>query len=202
MPESQRPRNKKGSRTPSRGRREGGTGSSFRGEGARPRRRRRRIKLSRILFILSATIVAILVIGSFALSSIPAGVGGGGGGAGVKVNDHWHATLVMEICGEGLNLPPSSGGVHSHGDGLIHIHPENVSEAGSNANLGRFFDSFPITVEEDRIVTLDGASYVNGNECPSGQTGTMMVSANGEDITANFRKYSPEDNDVIKVTFD
>ena len=99
------------------------------------------------------------------------------------------------------DLPQSPGGIHSHGDGLIHLHPQSVGEAGRNANLGRFFDSFPMTIEKDHVVTLNGLAYENGQECPNGQPGNMMVSANGKDITKNFRSYSPEDEDVIKVTF-
>ena len=115
MPESQRPRSKRGKR-PSRGHRGGGAGSLTSPEPLRPRRRRR-IKLSRILFIGAATIVAILVIASFALASIPGGVGqrASGGATGI-VEGVGTPQLPMptanHIDGQRLEystVPPTSG---------------------------------------------------------------------------------------------
>ena len=115
MPESQRPRSKRGNR-PSRGRRGGSAASLTSTEPLRPRRRRR-IKLSRILFIAAASIVAILVIASFALASVPGGVrtSGGGGATGI-VEGVGTPQLLMStanhIDGQRLEystVPPTSG---------------------------------------------------------------------------------------------
>src|SRR6187397_724629 len=43
------------------------------------------------------------------------------------ITDHWHAAYGVDICGE-LQPPLSSGtadpnGIHTHDDGVMHIHP-------------------------------------------------------------------------------
>ena len=45
---------------------------------------------------------------------------------GAQVGDHIHASVRVEICGDWIDLPPSSGGIHSHGDGQAHIHPKTL----------------------------------------------------------------------------
>ena len=58
--------------------------------------------------------------------------------------DHWHSALLIHNCGTDL---PSTGtfenpdGIHTHGDGLLHIHPFNPSASGSNATLGNYFEA-------------------------------------------------------------
>jgi hypothetical protein len=149
----------------------------------------------------AASIVAVLVIAGLAASSFSTTNSPRAPGEGAQVNDHWHATLVMEICDEAFTLPESSGGVHSHGDGLMHIHPFGVHEAGSNANVGRFFDSFPMTAEPDRIQPPGRDLLRNGDACPGREPGQVLVLVNGEDITETFRDYAPSDGDQVEVYF-
>ena len=120
---------------------------------------------------------------------------------GAQIGDHWHASIFVEICGRAIYFPPSPGGVHSHGDGLIHIHPEDASEAGNRANLGRFFDSFPYDIDTDHIRGARGELFENGDACPNGLPGRVQVIANGRDITDNFRSYILRDGDNIEVFF-
>ncbi|HET9730812.1 MAG TPA: hypothetical protein VFR41_15380, partial [Acidimicrobiia bacterium] len=75
--------------------------------------------------------------------------------------DHWHAALGVYDCdhwlGNGQKGPgtwdwpgtSSTGifrvgtqvyaGMHSHGDGIIHMEPSQSDEAGRNATVGRYF---------------------------------------------------------------
>ena len=39
-----------------------------------------------------------------------------------------------------------NAGIHSHGDGLVHIHPFTAAEAGKNATLGKFAQYAGITL--------------------------------------------------------
>lgn len=55
--------------------------------------------------------------------------------------DHWHGALLIHDCG--TDLPFATGdndpeGVHTHGDGLMHVHPFSDSAAGNNATLGAY----------------------------------------------------------------
>ena len=61
--------------------------------------------------------------------------------------DHWHAAFATDICGK--EQPPVADahedtlGIHTHQDGLIHIHPFATRSAGKGAKMSRFFDHSP-----------------------------------------------------------
>lgn len=61
-----------------------------------------------------------------------------------EVYDHWHEAFAISVCGTELPALVDVGtdrlGIHTHGDGLIHIHPFSETSAGANATMGRFFD--------------------------------------------------------------
>lgn len=67
----------------------------------------------------------------------------GGDLAGVpQLGDHIHMALAVDICGEFQPDMPefeSRVGIHTHGDGVLHIHPFSQLGVGSNATLGRYF---------------------------------------------------------------
>lgn len=63
--------------------------------------------------------------------------------------DHWHEAFMIHDCG--VNLPASQPfdvqgaiaggsveGLHSHGDGLLHLHPGGTNASGKNATLGNY----------------------------------------------------------------
>ena len=61
-----------------------------------------------------------------------------------KPSDHWHSAFAMNVCGKELPFiaqpPDDPNGIHTHGDGLIHIHPFNVGVAGKRARMSVFWD--------------------------------------------------------------
>lgn len=59
-----------------------------------------------------------------------------------QLGDHIHQALAVSICG--VEQPPvpefeSTIGIHTHGDGVIHIHPFSQLGVGANATLERYF---------------------------------------------------------------
>lgn len=124
----------------------------------------------------------------------------------VRVGDHWHARLTIDLCGKTLPpLPPAPGDVHTHGDGVIHIHPETTSSAGRNASLQTFFRTTPVVITPMSIA-VGGERFKNGNQCPDGKTGTLrvLVRRDGESgfrEHRNFLRYLPQDGDTIRVVF-
>ncbi len=63
---------------------------------------------------------------------------------GEGVGDHWHWAYSINHCGTILSPaaePPESAGIHTHGDGLVHIHPFRPDVSGANAKLGVFFEA-------------------------------------------------------------
>ena len=154
---------------------------------------------------LSAVIVVVfLFIVSLFAGSLPFSIGGPSSSeGGARVGDHWHARYEVSVCGDILPpFPESSGAIHSHGDGdgQIHNHPGRSSEAGPNANLGRFFDSVGGKLT-DTILSLPLArTYTNGDQCPDGQPGRLSATVNGVEV-AEPSLYIVRDEDVILISF-
>ena len=81
-----------------------------------------------------------------------------------QLGDHIHQAFGVNVCGEWLpNIPEfeSTVGIHTHGDGVIHIHPFSQLGVGVNATLGRFFEDareeggIDVTISDDRLEYLD-----------------------------------------------
>jgi hypothetical protein len=81
---------------------------------------------------------------------------------GPTVNDHWHQAYAFWLCGEWVTLrgaleqPPLNEryittGIHSHDDGVIHIHPFSSHGSGANATLGVFLDGYGVELTDDAL---------------------------------------------------
>ncbi len=124
--------------------------------------------------------------------------------------DHWHAPIGFNVCGEWLSNAPEfslqagssslRAGVHSHGDGLMHIHPFVSAESGNNATVETWMEYGGWSVSEDSFNVWDGQSVQNGDPCPDGP-GTVVWTVNGEVRQGNPSDYKPADLDVIAIGF-
>ena len=57
-------------------------------------------------------------------------------------SDHWHAAYGINVCGEWQDPILDTAdpeGIHTHSDGVIHIHPFRTTAAGQNATVDAFF---------------------------------------------------------------
>ncbi len=116
--------------------------------------------------------------------------------------DHWHATYQIFVCGERQpNAPTWEAGVHTHADGVIHIHPFVPSEEGSGARLVKWFEygGGRLTQSEMRIPG-SRTVYKNGDKCDDGKEATLQVSLNGERLN-NWTRLIPHDGDRIRIDF-
>jgi hypothetical protein len=100
--------------------------------------------------------------------------------------DHWHAAFAIDVCGK-EQPPPTDAetdvlGIHTHGDGLIHIHPFASRAAGKNATLKRFFDQVGLKVTDDGFETSDGKTYKEGETTCGGKPGEVVL-AHWKDAT-------------------
>jgi hypothetical protein len=67
-------------------------------------------------------------------------------------------------------------GIHSHGDGLIHIHPFTDSAAGRKATLGLFLNQVGISMTNDTLTLPSGATFTEGtSKCEGGKDGVLQV---------------------------
>lgn len=92
-----------------------------------------------------------------------------------QLGDHIHVAYGINICGEFANPIPefeSDIGIHTHGDGVMHIHPFSSLGAGANATLGRFLKDAregqpPVDVSiSDTKLVFAGETFEEGEaEC-------------------------------------
>ena len=128
---------------------------------------------------------------------------------GPKIGEsHWHARYAFVVCDQVQpNAPFWEAGVHTHGDGIIHMHPFTATEEGRGARLMKWFEYGGGVLTEDKV-RLPGSNdeYNNGDECRDGSQGTLQVfvtpAATGvEETLVDWSDYIPQDGDLVVVYF-
>jgi hypothetical protein len=125
--------------------------------------------------------------------------------------DHWHAAYGINICGKWhAGLTDAHGdrvGIHSHGDGLIHIHPTSSTSAGKNARLGVFMTEEGVTLTKTSIDLPDAKKLSNGDKCGS-KPGELKVvqwqtpaDETAEPVTGDPNKLRLKQAQVITIAF-
>lgn len=137
--------------------------------------------------------------------------------------DHWHAAFGVNVCGEWLGVPPEFEtaadnpsirvGIHTHGDGFIHIHPFTSAEGGDNATLGRFFDYAGWSVSQRSIDVWAGPStdptktrWKDGDRCPAdseggGKPGRVVFEVNCKSSSGDPADHKLADQEVVAIGF-
>lgn len=100
-----------------------------------------------------------------------------------QLGDHIHQAFGINVCGEFLPVVPefeSQIGIHTHGDGVIHLHPFSQLGAGANATLGRYMkDASEAGVEmslTSRKLTYLDETYEEGEtECEGVENPQLRV---------------------------
>jgi hypothetical protein len=93
--------------------------------------------------------------------------------------DHWHSAIAVWTCDQFLATPLADtqgdkNGIHTHEDGLMHIHPTSSIAAGENAKLGVFTDEVGIELGGDSFTLPTGETYTTGDDC-QGEKGEVVV---------------------------
>jgi hypothetical protein len=128
---------------------------------------------------------ALIGVGLAALLALSTGCGDDDDGseadhapaAPVANEDHWHAAFGVYVCDHFQPPMPQfedPDGIHTHGDGVIHIHPFTPRVAGENATLGVFLDAAGIEVSGDRL-SVGGETYTAGEDTCGGQESEVVV---------------------------
>lgn len=82
--------------------------------------------------------------------------------------DHWHSAYTVYDCGmpvADFTSTADPDGIHTHQDGLIHIHPFNSSATGTDAQLSVFFEAMDATVTSDEITAREFDDIVADDGC-------------------------------------
>jgi hypothetical protein len=128
-------------------------------------------------------------------------------------SDHWHAAIGFDICGTFAPNIPDNGqdplGIHTHGDGIVHIHPFSAQSAGKNATLKVFFDTVGAKVTATQIkIPSDPVTHKNGQKCGD-KTATVITkvwdtrapSDTGHIVPGDPGNIHPKNNMLITIAF-
>ncbi|MFN0088759.1 MAG: hypothetical protein ACKVWR_00595 [Acidimicrobiales bacterium] len=87
------------------------------------------------------------------------------------LGQHWHSAYGIYACGDWVaNLTDRHTdelGIHTHNDGLIHIHPFSGQVTGNDAKLGRFFEMTDVKMTDSALTLPDGVVYDESQPCPA-----------------------------------
>jgi hypothetical protein len=92
--------------------------------------------------------------------------------------DHWHNAYGVYVCDAFLpdvsDANPDTTGIHTHADGIIHIHPFSDRHGGKNATLAKWGEIVDIDFGSDSITLPDGRELKSGDDC-NGQPAVLRV---------------------------
>lgn len=161
-----------------------------------------------LVWPVSIGLVVLLGVGLIAISAA-----GRESGADVQplLGDHWHAAYGLYACDEFLpavnDAVADQSGIHSHGDGLIHMHPLSTKYTGEGASLAAFGETTDLEISDDAIAMPSGDTYENGDDC-GGEPGQVQVKVwsgpggtEGRMLDGGFADFAPQDGDILTVAF-
>ena len=101
-----------------------------------------------------------------------------------RVGDHWHSAYDVYVC-EGFRskfvVETDPNGIHTHSDGVIHIHPFNKLASGKDATMGQFFNAFGGRIDDDSVVLDTGEVLLAGDDC------------NGQPVVVKVARFDADD---------
>ena len=93
--------------------------------------------------------------------------------------DHWHVAYGIYVCDHFEPAIPNHNedpvGIHTHGDGIIHVHPYVNSAAGKNAVLGQFAKTMHVTLNAGEIHVPGRKDYKDGDRSCHNKPGRVEV---------------------------
>lgn len=126
------------------------------------------------------------------------------------LRDHWHAAFGIYDCDTFIppldDVKPDDSGIHSHGDGLMHMHPFGTRYTGKGANIEHFGEMVGLEVS-DTSIRAPGIERENGDDC-GGEEGVLQLwtwdAPDDEDPTRiedDFGSYAPADGSMWVLAF-
>jgi hypothetical protein len=120
------------------------------------------------------------------------------------LTDHWHASYGIYVCDQFLapltDQVQDTTGLHTHGDGIAHIHPFNSGSTGKNATLAKWGETTGLDFTSDGF-TANGTTYADGYDC-NGQPATVSAYVWDASDTSAAPKISTSDLGSIRFDRD
>lgn len=106
------------------------------------------------------------------------------------LSDHWHSAYTVWDCSDGESgahqpifegrrnnqgFPYDPEGIHSHSDGIIHIHPFTANAAGEDAVMAKFFESMFVTMDQNGITAAEFGVISAVDAVCDGQPAVMQI---------------------------
>lgn len=113
-----------------------------------------------MLLVVLLGVVLILVARTERATNAPAGP--------PRIGDHWHSLYTIYDCDDFVpdfypNDADDFSGIHTHGDGLIHIHPFHAGVTGQFATVGAFMSEIEVEFDDSTHELPDG-SIINESD--------------------------------------
>jgi hypothetical protein len=121
------------------------------------------------------------------------------------VGDHWHAAYGVSVCGEFEPVFASENdpvGIHSHADGVIHIHPFGAEASGGNATLGKFFEAMGAGLSDESLQLGELGTFTEGEDDCDGQPAIVQVAKWADADTAESTEPQIITEDLTSIHFD
>lgn len=124
--------------------------------------------------------VAITLLGAAAIAALALGRETNRGVRPEALTDHWHAAYGVNVCGEWQDIimdTTDPEGIHTHSDGVIHIHPFRTSASGTNATVDAFFRATGGVLNDDGYTPGPGVAgdpVVEADGC-DGEPATWQI---------------------------
>lgn len=128
-----------------------------------------------------------------------------------NIGDHWHAAYGIYACDEFLAPLADAGadasGIHTHQDGLIHIHPFSTRYTGEGANLDAFAQQVGLELSDEGFRLPGGEAFQNGDDC-GGEPGVVQVKVwdsvsdpDGRVLEGDFGSFAPPESSLVTIAF-
>lgn len=131
-----------------------------------------------------------------------------------KIGTHWHAAYGIYNCDKWEAPVADNGqdpnGIHTHDQdataegGVMHVHPFDVTAAGSKATLGVFFDTLGVKVSNSKIELPSGVVLDESAKCGDQDAVLQIVRFAGGSGAATLDSYTQSDvyeNDFGKIRY-
>ena len=110
-----------------------------------------------------------------------------------QLTDHWHEAYGIYVCDAFLpsltDVGPDTTGIHTHDDGIVHVHPFSNAATGERATWSTFGEVVGLSFDGSSFTMPDGTTYSDGFDC------------NGEPATVSIWKWPADDPEAEPVVF-